>query len=139
MARLPSQRRIAREDLQEADSWIDKLLFPLNSFMESIYNAMNKNLTFEENIQSSFSTFQFETKSDYSIGNFVAIDLNKGLATTVKIQGVLLCQIYVQNKQQEAITEPVFIDWVELNNKLRIKYISGLSNSTKYVCRILIF
>jgi len=67
MAQLPNQKRILKEDLREAPSWIDKLLYPLNSFMESVYFALNRNLNFQENIASQIYEIEFTTASDYPI------------------------------------------------------------------------
>lgn len=50
MAKLPTIRRLSREDYPEAPSWLDKLLFPLNSFLTSTYAALNNQLTINENM-----------------------------------------------------------------------------------------
>lgn len=137
MAKLPSQKRISREDLSEADSWIVRLLNPLNSFMESIYYALNRNLTFKDNIQSRVYEFSFSTASDYTSNNtFSEINVSKGFKE--KANGVLILQIYEKDKQYDPITESISIDWIEINQNIRIKFISGLDDSKNYVCRILI-
>ncbi len=68
MAKLPEQRRILKEDLQDAPSWIDKLISPINSFFEDLYFALNKNITFRENIAAQIREIDFETSSDYDPG-----------------------------------------------------------------------
>ncbi len=38
--RLPSQKKILREDLKDAPAWVNGLIGPLNAFMESVYQAL---------------------------------------------------------------------------------------------------
>ena len=52
MAKLPTNKRISREDVPEAPAWIEKLLQPINTYFDAIYNAMQGKTTFEENFQS---------------------------------------------------------------------------------------
>ena len=47
MASLPPIRRISKEDLQEAPDWVEKLIYPINLFFDSVYRALNGRLTFE--------------------------------------------------------------------------------------------
>ena len=55
--RLPSFTRIVREDLpSEVQSWIDKLINPLNSFMLTIRNGLNKGLTVNDNLGGAVKT-----------------------------------------------------------------------------------
>lgn len=50
--KLPAQRKILREDLKGAPEYVNGIIDPVNSFMESTYQALNKNLTLNENIAS---------------------------------------------------------------------------------------
>jgi len=65
MAKLPSKRKLLREDLKEAPSWIDNLLGFINPFFEDVYFAFNKNITFKENIASQIRELNFETTATY--------------------------------------------------------------------------
>lgn len=68
MAKLPIQRRIMREDLKDAPSWIERLIGFINPFFEDIYYAMNKQITFRENIDCDILEIEFETSPDYDPG-----------------------------------------------------------------------
>lgn len=57
MTALPPIKRISREDLKDAPEWTNRLLYPLNLFLDSIYGALNKGLTFSENIVSQSQDF----------------------------------------------------------------------------------
>jgi hypothetical protein len=49
VSKLPQIRRLVLEDFMEQKSWIARLFLPLNTFMESVVTALNKNLTITEN------------------------------------------------------------------------------------------
>jgi hypothetical protein len=56
MAKLPSLKRIQSEDFPGQASWIGKLLYPLNVFMESISAALSNGLTVGENFDGQVKT-----------------------------------------------------------------------------------
>lgn len=58
MARLPSFRRIAADFIaKDYPDLADTLIGPLNNFMESVTRALNKGLTFGDNIDGVIATF----------------------------------------------------------------------------------
>lgn len=141
MAQLPLIKKILREDLQEAPPWIDGLLYPLNTFMEGVYYALDRELTFEDNINSAVRALKFTTRSDYTSASptkdgFVEQKVANPLRGTP--QGVTICKI-TDLTNYAVITNPVSCYWEYLNGEIRVKYITGLANSTKYTINILIF
>lgn len=65
MARLPSKKLLLVEDFPaEVQSWIDKIIRPLNLFMEETVTALNKQLTYGEN-------FLAQIKDTEVIGNAI--------------------------------------------------------------------
>lgn len=137
MAKLPSQRRISREDLTDAPSWIVRLLNPLNSFMEAVYSALNGRITFVENVRSQFYQTDFTTASDYELnGTFEAIQFAKSFSA--QASGVLIAHIYKKGALSEPLIGSFSLNWFEDSGNIKIKYISGLSDSTSYVVRFLV-
>lgn len=135
MAKLPTQRRILREDVKEAPSWIENLLSPLNSFMDSVYRALNRSLTFSDNISSEIRTLTFITRPDYTTASpvtagFEPLQFVHSLKT--KPFGCFICQLVEQGSNYVIVTQPVSIDWNEVNGTVFINYISGLKDSTNY-------
>ncbi len=49
MAKIPPIRRISTEDFKEQAGWIEKLLAPINSYMEQTTSALNRGLTIGDN------------------------------------------------------------------------------------------
>ena len=50
MSKIPQIKRLVLEDFPEQKSWIARLFLPLNTFMESVVTAFNKNLTIAGNM-----------------------------------------------------------------------------------------
>lgn len=138
MAQLPTQKRINREDLKNAPAWVDALIGPLNSFMESIYSAINKNLTFGDNIQGQIRTIEFTTSSTYTSSNtWTNMSFSSGLRA-VKPKGVLVLQILEQSSNFTPVMKGVTIDWLENSGIITIYFVSGLKNSTTYSLTVLV-
>lgn len=131
MALLPTVKGIRIEDLgQDLPEWVNNLLTPISNFFESIYSALNKNITFQENIACKIFDYEYITSSNYNTGNFPNITFNTGLKNNPVGLIVLKCQ----NKTSPYATNTlgIYPTWFLANNQIVINYISGLANSTKY-------
>jgi hypothetical protein len=137
MGRLPEIRNILREDLKEAPSWIEKLINPLNSFMSIVYETLNKNITFKDNITSTIKELSFKTLSTYeSASSWETLKFSSGLKN--RAIGCMILQIYEDSNTYIPITNAVHVDWLDLNGIITIQFISGLTDSTDYIVRFLI-
>ena len=141
MGRLPEYRRILREDLRDAPSWIDKLLTPINSFFDIVYETLNRNITFNDNIACQIKEMTFKTLSTYTS----ATPLTDGFEELVfkktlpyKAQGVMIMRIYEDADDYRPITNAVSCDWYDTEGDIVINYISGLDDSTDYVVKFLV-
>lgn len=135
MAALPPVRRVDRPP--DAPSWLERLLDQINLFMDSVYLALARNLTFQENIRSNIRELTFTTSGGYDTGTFTPLRFATGLG--VKAIGLLVLQLFETSDADEPILEPVVANWNEVNGEIRVKYISGLANSTRYTARFLVF
>lgn len=136
MAALPTIKLINREDLKDAPDWIERLLTPLNQFMGATYTAL-RTLTFQQNIRSSVRELRFDTPADYTTGGFPELEFDTGIG--VKAIGVQMLQIWVHGDTEAVITGAPVPNWIERAGKIKVKYVSGLENSTKYTARFLVF
>jgi len=132
--RLPSQKKILREDVKEAPDWIRGVIDPLNSFMETVSQALNKNITFTENIASFVKEVSYKTNSTYPL-NQEKISFQNLLKS--KPTGILVMQVYDKSNYQPAIG-PVYIPWVEDSGDILIGTITGLEASKNYFIRMLV-
>lgn len=138
MARLPLVKRILKEDLPEAPDWVTRLLYPLNLFFENVYNALNKNITFSENIQSEIKTLTFATNSAYdgTQANFDVLKFPRGLK--VQPTGLLLLKIVQVEDSFTSITTAPFVNWADINGVINIYLITGLTASKTYKISVLL-
>ena len=132
--RLPTLKRVLKEDVKGAPSWANPLLNTLNSFMETVYQGFNKNITFSENIGCSIRQITYNTPSTYPTG-VEPIRLEARLK--VKATGVLLMQIYDRTNYTPP-DGPVYIPWTEDNGEIVLGTITGLDASKSYILRLLI-
>lgn len=127
--------KIKREDLKDAPPWINYLIDPLNGFMESVYQALSSNITFQDNVLSFVKEITYDTPSTYPSG--VA---NITFINTLKVRaiGVVVAQAYVKNAYTP-VAGPVYVPWIESNGNIVVSTITGLSASTSYTIRLLVF
>lgn len=136
MALLPTVKRITREEIKDAPDWIQRLLVPINTFFDAIYNALAHNLTFSENFLSQEKVLMFRTKSTYYAGDFDQISFPKSIGK--KVSGVFLMQIKKEASYYTPILNGVFVDWTEINGNVVIGYVTGLEALTSYTLRVLV-
>lgn len=138
MAKLPTIRKILKEDLKEAPDWVERMLYPLNTFMETVFYALKNDITFSENIRSAIKTFSFTTKSTYGTApksdNWIPIKFANPLKVTPT--GVLLMRLKADDGS--IITDPITIHWDFTAGELTIGYVTGLAASKKYSLTLLV-
>ncbi len=131
--RLPSQKKILREDLKDAPDWVSGIINPVNNFMESVYQALNKNITFSENIASFVKEISYKTPSTYpTVAN---VEFASQLRT--KAIGVEVLQAFDKDNYTPA-AGPVYVPWVEENGVIVIGSITGLQANKTYLIRLLV-
>lgn len=132
--KLPSIKKILREDLKGAEDWVNGLIDPLNNFMETVYQALNKNITFTENISSNVKELVVRTSSAYP--TMERIEFLSNLRT--RAIGLQVIQAYEKGTYTPA-EGPVYAAWVEENGTIIIHNITGLEASKVYNIRLLVF
>ena len=139
MSKLPTVRRLSKEDIPDSPEWFDKVLTPLNIFFESIYGALNKDITFSENISCNIKELTITTPAAY-VTNVVASTPLTQFTNPLrnKPQGVITLALFETNLPFGALSIPHSVEWTFLNEKIQITHISGLTAKVKYTLRILI-
>lgn len=131
--KLPQTKKILREDVKDAPAWISGIIEPVNSFMENVYQALNKNITFAENIQSFIKELTYKTTSSYPVEE----DVEFTNELKVKATGVQVLQAFERSTYEPA-AGPVYVPWVENNGTIIISPITGLEADKVYTIRLLI-
>lgn len=131
--KLPVIKKILREDVKEAPKWISGIIDPINSFMESVYQALNHNITYSENFAGFIKEITYTTTSAYPMMD--NIEFVNELKT--KATGVQILQA-VERTNYLPAPGPVYVPWVEDNGTIVLSYITGLEAGKTYVIRLLI-
>lgn len=132
MAVLPVLQRLTREVLQEAPAWIDRLIQPLNVFMENIYYALNHGLTLSENMSGTFKQFQI-------LAGASPTDNTYAFPVSQNPIGLNLMKVQNSDGSYTAFSNAVFISWNYINGKVSINAVTGLTNGTKYNFTVYVF
>lgn len=134
MSALPPYRRIGLEDIKGAPSWIEGLITILNNFMETVYGALNRNLTFSENFRAEFKTF--------NLTGGASADLNKFRFTTslkLKPIGLLPMAVTELGGDYVVLTNPFSIpSWRWESGQIIIESITGLTSGQQYNVTVLV-
>ena len=133
--RLPSQKKILREDLKEAPPWVSGIIDPVNSFMENVYQALNKNITLDQNIASFIKELTYTTNATYPTGMEQVVFMNN---LRTRATGLMVMQAYERSTYIPA-PGPVYVPWVETDGSLNVDTITGLEADKTYLIRLVIF
>lgn len=127
MAGLPPIKQITKEDFKDAPQWIDRLLYPLNLFLNSIYGSLNKSLTFEENFFCQRKTFQV-------VAGAAATNNTASFPLTMRRlpQGMFVVNAALVSGNYAAIGAAVYAEFTCDGSTVSITSISGLTNGSTY-------
>ena len=135
MARLPVVKKILREDVKEAPNWIERMLWPINQFFESVFNALDKRLTLVENVRAQIKEITFTTDASYP-SVWENIEFPREIPAAP--QGLFVMQILQDEDNHTPITTAGHADWLDLNGVITIFHISGLTAGETYTVRFLV-
>lgn len=133
---LPSVRRIDRSSLKEAPSWIEALLTPLNSFMQSVYALLDGGLTIGANVQGQFRSIGFTTPADYASGGFERLVISNPLRNPATC--VIIAKISEATSADPLLTSATSVQWSPDPDGVKIRYVAGLQADTRYSATFLI-
>lgn len=121
MARIPPLTRLQTEDFASQSEWIEKLIGPLNRFMELTTNALNKQLTLEDNMAAAIKTVE--------VNGVFPVRVAWTLAG--KPVSVLVGNVYRSDGAPHTQTEPVSVQWSYNSGVLSIDNAFGVVPSMR--------
>lgn len=133
--KLPTIKKILREDVKDAPSWISGVIDPVNSFMENVYTALNKSITLTDNISSFIKEISYRTSASYP--DPILDKTNFMNTLRARATGLMVMQAF-----ETASYVPVSIGnlaWTEDSSGIVIYPISGLAASRAYTIRLVVF
>lgn len=136
MARLPSFKRLFRGDYEETyQSLIDRLGASLNSGIESLFNALNNNLTLNDNLAVNVKEFDYVATASGGSKTTVAFPVSfVGQATGLQV-------LKVDNTTNSAagIAGGVTVIYSQSDRIITINQITGLITGNTYRIRVAIW
>jgi hypothetical protein len=120
VAKIPNLKRIITEDFKpEVQSWIGKLLQPLNTFMEAVSTALNKGLTIADNFDGQVTTITIDS-------------LPAKFKWNSRRSPVGVFVVYAQEAtgSHTTFTTAIFADWTYSDGQITILNLTGLSVSS---------
>lgn len=132
MAAPPSIRQITKEALGDAPAWADRLLQPLNAFLQQVTDALSQGLTPGQNFAQAWSTV---TVTEGQASSPQALPGLKGKPPKgVSVEAVSL--------ESGSITGAVGIQWtvtaVEGRPGLQVRAVYGLSSGARATLTLLV-
>lgn len=136
MARVPTVRRLSVDAIPEVPDWFrNSVLYVFNQLIESEHNSLDKGITVADNLDTQVKEVQFTTASDYELNNnFTELKFKKNLGGSAV--GVNIAKIWIKDAESTILTGSISLDWTEQNDQIKIRFISGLADSTTYVVRV---
>jgi len=133
--KLPSYRRIFKTDYAEDyQELVEKLAVSINNGFDTVYDALNKKLTFGDNIACTIAEF---TVSVDASGNPTKKNVQFKLGENqTSIQGLMVIDCYTEGDELPPPSAP-FISFVKNEGNVLIKNIKGLTLNTSYVIKVL--
>jgi hypothetical protein len=125
---------IQRETLLEAPNWIDRLLGPLNLTIQQILQALQTNLTFEDNVVGQIRQFKVTTGPNYVANKeFTTIIVPWLFANKKRPQAVLVGQIVQPSNQLPTYQAVIAAGWLyDGTGAIRIPFLTGLADNSTY-------
>lgn len=133
MGRVPDLKRIAKEDYSPDDrDLIERLSFPINSHIEQVRSALNKNIDFE-NLAQELKTLTFTTGSDGQPLN--TLIFKSDLVNNV--QGIMAVRVVITTDNTSFASQLPVFSWSQEGNLVTFSSIGGLAAETGYQITIL--
>jgi hypothetical protein len=134
--KLPSYRRIFKTDYSEDyQPLVEELAVSINYGFDTLYDALNKKLTFDENIQSTISEITVTVDN-----NGAPLKKNTQFKLTENqkaVQGLIVIDAYETKNTDNPPNSGVFVSFVKNENYILLKNIKGLTPGVSYTLKIL--
>lgn len=137
MSKLPENRPLRLEIFKDVPDYVTAIATTLNKFMRDVVRGL-ASLTFSENFAARVQEFVFSTGAAYTTGSFAALIIRN--TTGQPVSGVLLLHVVqTSDPAVKFLTAPSVSNWSTDQSEVRIDYVTGLLNNTKYTLTVLVF
>jgi hypothetical protein len=135
--KFPNFKRIFKQDFKpEEQPLIEKLSVSINSGFEMLFEAMNRKISFRDNILCTIKDVDVTVDSDGTPLQTVGITLDTSNATN-RVDGVMVIKADNLTSPGTYPTTAPFISYQQNTNTILFNNITGLAANQKYRLRVL--
>jgi hypothetical protein len=135
--KLPNFKRIYDQDYKdEFKDFVRQLSFPLNVGIEVLYEALNKKLTFRDNISCSVKDIKVIVDSSGNPTNKTIFGLDSQGAI---VDGCNIIKITNDKNPSKYPIGGVFLSFIQTNEGVLVQNITGLTAGESYTIRIIAY
>jgi len=125
--KLPQLNKVRREELKDAPGWVDKLIDPINLFMEQLFTAVDKNIDIDNLDEQVYE----------NTIKITDIPLKIRLYKSKVVSGIVPLQVLQVSPDFTPIGSAIFFEWVQEDNEtVTIQNIVGIVGGQSYKIRI---
>jgi hypothetical protein len=133
--KLPSYRRIYKTDYaEEYQSLVEKLAVSINYGFDTLYDALNQKLNFQDNFSATIAEFNVTVDTSGTPTQLTQFKLS---AAQTSVQGVLVLNCYGAKNPDTLPTSGVFVSFNKNENYVNINNIKGLTPNVLYTIKLL--
>jgi hypothetical protein len=134
--KLPSYRRIFKTDYSdEYQALVEDLAVSINYGFDTLYDALNKKLTFQDNIESTISDITVTVdENGVPLKRNTQFKLSENQTT---VQGLMVLDAYETKNTDSPPPSAVFVSFIKNENFVLIKNIRGLTPGVSYTLKVL--
>jgi hypothetical protein len=134
MAQPPITRRINREDLPGAPSWVDIIIVAINQFFDTCRAALTRQLTFDENFDSQRKTVQIIAGATVTANKF-----RFAITMTRKPTELIVTKVNLIANTYQPLAAAPWADWHLESGEVVVDSFHGLTSGQKYDITVRIF
>lgn len=122
--KLPRFKSLTREDFPNQESWIERLIFPINQFFQNINTLSKNNISLKDNINCQIKEVNVVEGNEYTI----AVDIKPDMVIVGDISPT------------DTLTAAPYVIWEYIGNyQIKITSIFGLDTDQEYTIKLIIF
>jgi hypothetical protein len=133
--KLPSYRRIYKNDYaEEYEALVEKLAVSVNYGFDTLYDALNQRLNFEDNIASTIAEFSVTVDGN---GRPTQKTQFKLKSSQTIVQGIVVLNCYGTKDPDVLPQSGIFVSFEKNENFVNINNIKGLIPNVSYTIKLL--
>lgn len=135
MAKLPSFKRLYKTDFPaDSQALVESLSGSLNIGIESLYEALNKKLTFKDNFLGTVKEVILEVDSNGKPKSTTGFNLD---GITATIEGLIVVRAENLTNSTTYPTGGIFLTYTQSSNNVIINHSTGLQANNKYKIKVM--